>query len=59
LKTPYHKLENKFYVLPWYSTELKLIDVPDLEYKSTDINLETGKYRPWGCVKVLFYLRDI
>ena len=38
---------------PGYSTELKLIDVPDLEYKSTDVNPETGKWRPRGelCVR--------
>ena len=38
---------------PGYSTELKLIDVPDLEYKSTDIDPETGKWRPRGelCVR--------
>ena len=43
---------------PGYSTELKLIDVPDLDYKSTDIDPETGKWRPRGelCVRgpVLF-----
>ena len=43
METPYHKLENKFYVLPVYSTELKLKDVPDLEYKFTDVDPETGK----------------
>ena len=38
---------------PGYSTELKLIDVPDLEYKSTDVDPETGKWRPRGelCVR--------
>ena len=38
---------------PGYSTELKLIDVPDLEYKSTDIDPDTGKWRPRGelCVR--------
>ena len=38
---------------PGYSTELKLVDVPDLEYKSTDIDPETGKWRPRGelCVR--------
>ena len=44
-----------------YPTEQKLNDVPDLEYKSTDVDPETGSQRPWGklCVKVLFYLEDI
>ena len=38
---------------PGYSTELKLVDVPDLEYKSTDVDPETGKWRPRGelCVR--------
>ena len=38
---------------PGYSTELKLIDVPDLDYKSTDMDPETGKWRPRGelCVR--------
>ena len=38
---------------PGYSTELKLIDVPDLDYKSTDVDPETGKWRPRGelCVR--------
>ena len=38
---------------PGYSTELKLIDVPDLEYKSTDIDPNSGKWRPRGelCVR--------
>ena len=31
---------------PGYSTELKLVDVPDLDYKSTDVDPETGKWRP-------------
>ena len=43
---------------PGYSAELKLIDVPDLDYKSTDVDPETGKWRPRGelCVRgpVLF-----
>ena len=33
---------------PGYSTELKLVDVPDLDYKSTDVDPETGKWRPRG-----------
>ena len=38
---------------PGYSTELKLVDVPDLDYKSTDVDPETGKWRPRGelCVR--------
>ena len=38
---------------PGYSTELKLVDVPDLEYKSTDVDPETGNWRPRGelCVR--------
>ena len=38
---------------PGYSAELKLIDVPELEYKSTDVDPETGKWRPRGelCVR--------
>ena len=38
---------------PGYSTELKLVDVPELEYKSTDIDPETKKWRPRGeiCVR--------
>jgi long-chain acyl-CoA synthetase len=38
---------------PGYSTELKLVDVPDLDYKSTDVDSETGKWRPRGelCVR--------
>ena len=38
---------------PGYSTELKLVDVPDLDYKSTDIDPETGNWRPRGelCVR--------
>jgi len=38
---------------PGYSTELKLIDVPDLDYKSTDIDPESGNWRPRGelCVR--------
>ena len=38
---------------PGYSTELKLIDVPDLEYKTTDIDDSSGKWRPRGelCVR--------
>jgi len=38
---------------PGYSTELKLVDVPDLEYKSTDVDPETKKWRPRGelCVR--------
>ena len=43
---------------PGYSAELKLIDVPELEYKSTDVDPETKKWRPRGelCVRgpVLF-----
>jgi long-chain acyl-CoA synthetase len=43
---------------PGYSTELKLVDVPHLDYKSTDVDPETGKWRPRGelCVRgpVLF-----
>jgi long-chain acyl-CoA synthetase len=43
---------------PGYSAELKLIDVPHLDYKSTDVDPETGKWRPRGelCVRgpVLF-----
>ena len=43
---------------PGYSAELKLVDVPELEYRSTDIDPETGKWRPRGelCVRgpVLF-----
>ena len=43
---------------PGYSAELKLIDVPDLDYKSTDVDPETGNWRPRGelCVRgpVLF-----
>ena len=43
---------------PGYSAELKLVDVPELEYKSTDIDPETKKWRPRGelCVRgpVLF-----
>ena len=38
---------------PGYSTELKLVDVPELEYKSTDIDPETNTWRPRGelCVR--------
>ena len=38
---------------PGYSTELKLVDVPELEYKSTDIDPVTKKWRPRGelCVR--------
>ena len=38
---------------PGYSTELKLVDVPDLDYKSTDIDPVTNKWRPRGelCVR--------
>ena len=38
---------------PGYSAELKLVDVPELEYKSTDIDPETKKWRPRGelCVR--------
>ena len=38
---------------PGYSTELKLVDVPDLDYKSTDVDPETGNWRPRGelCVR--------
>ena len=43
---------------PGYSAELKLVDVPELEYKSTDVDPETNKWRPRGelCVRgpVLF-----
>ena len=50
---------------PGYSNEIKLIDCPDLDYKSTDIDPETGISRPRGeiCVRgpVLFkgYLNDV
>ena len=38
---------------PGYSAELKLVDVPDLDYKSTDVDPETGNWRPRGelCVR--------
>ena len=38
---------------PGYSAELKLVDLPDLDYKSTDVDPETGKWRPRGelCVR--------
>ena len=38
---------------PGYSTELKLVDLPDLDYKSTDVDPETGNWRPRGelCVR--------
>ena len=38
---------------PGYSTELKLVDVPDLEYKSSDIDPVTKKWSPRGelCVR--------
>jgi len=38
---------------PGYSTELKLVDVPELEYRSTDVDPQTGKWRPRGelCVR--------
>jgi len=29
---------------PGYSVELKLIDIPDLYYKSTDVDPEAGKW---------------
>ena len=50
---------------PGYSTELKLVDCPDLNYFSTDINPETGLPQPRGeiCIRgpILFkgYLSDI
>ena len=49
---------------PGYSAELKLIDVPDLNYYSTDVDPTTGNLRPRGelCVRgpILFtgYLSD-
>ena len=38
---------------PGYSAELKLVDVPDLNYKSTDVDPGTGNWRPRGelCVR--------
>ena len=38
---------------PGYSAELKLVDVPELEYKTTDVDPETNKWRPRGelCVR--------
>ena len=38
---------------PGYSAELKLIDRPELNYKITDIDPETGKWRPRGelCIR--------
>ena len=50
---------------PGYSNEVKLIDCPDLDYKSTDVDPETGLSRPRGeiCIRgpILFkgYLNDI
>ncbi len=43
---------------PGYSNEVKLIDCPDLDYKSTDVHPETGLSRPRGeiCIRGPIFL---